>query len=176
MLRPTETMPKKPKKEIVVTLCRPSFAESSGRIAFLRRTPRHLRSTQPDTSTAAVGGQKASSSSFPDTASSPSSAQTESSVFLPSSPPSPPPLPPSVPERRLPPRYRLTQNGRRGGCRPETTSRRSPPKPGKPSPGRFARNTLTGSQTARPPIKALRRSIPGGWRKLLWNGTTGNNG
>ena len=70
---------KKPKKEIVVTLAVLLSLSLLAVLLFCAGRRGISAPTQPDTSTAAVGGQKASSSSFPDTASSPSSAQTESS-------------------------------------------------------------------------------------------------
>ena len=70
---------KKPKKEIVVTLAVLLSLSLLAVLLFCAGRRGISAPTQPDTSTAAVGGQTASSSSFPDTASSPSAAQTEPS-------------------------------------------------------------------------------------------------
>lgn len=70
---------KKPKKEIVVTLAVLLSLSLLAVLLFCAGRRGVSAPTQPDASTAAAGGQTAASSSFPDTAPSPSAAQTEPS-------------------------------------------------------------------------------------------------
>ena len=72
---------KKPKKEIVLTLAVLFLLSLLTVLLFCAGRRGVSAPTQPDASTAAVGGQTASSSSLPDTCPSPSAVQTDPSRF-----------------------------------------------------------------------------------------------
>lgn len=169
---------KKPKKEIVVTLAVLLSLSLLAVLLFCAGRRGISAPTQPDTSTAAVGRTDGLFLLFPGYRLFPV-RRSDGAV-------------PSFFRRlrrlrllyRRPyrnddflPGRRLTQNGRRADHRPadrQAAAHRRSQGSRLPGGSRGIRRRIADREAR--PIKALRRSIPGGWRKLLWNGTTGNNG